>query len=268
MKVSGWLAGEWARQFGPALSSITGQPHQAVWLEAEPGVPPPEAPRIVRRLSGSPDAVLWLAASPGLWQAAGRAVLRAADLSDAGEAEIRDAFLEVTRQSLGQLAVALGQRLGREVAWEEPDTNDLPHAPPEWATVEVTGPEGKLGRAWLAASPGLFLEGPREAETLDTRPQEHDGQPPSPVHRPMLDLLMEVELPVGVTFGRTQLKLKDAIKLTSGSIVELNRSIVEPVEVIVNNCVIARGEVVVVEGNYGVRIQHIVNREERLRTLF
>ena len=42
----------------------------------------------------------------------------------------------------------------------------------------------------------------------------------------------------------------------------------EPVEIIVNNCVIARGEVVVVEGNYGVRILEIISREERLRTLF
>ena len=61
--------------------------------------------------------------------------------------------------------------------------------------------------------------------------------------------------------------LKEVLKLTTGSIVELNRSIVEPVEVIVNNCVIARGEVVVVEGNFGVRIQQVVSRQERLRTL-
>ena len=64
------------------------------------------------------------------------------------------------------------------------------------------------------------------------------------------------------------MRLKDAVKLTTGSIVELNRSITEPVEVVVNNCVIARGEVVVVEGNYGVRIKQIISREERLRTLF
>lgn len=83
-----------------------------------------------------------------------------------------------------------------------------------------------------------------------------------------MDLLMEVELPVGVSFGRTQMRLKDAIKLSTGSIVELNRSVSEPVEVIVNNCVIARGEVVVIEGNYGVRIREIISREERLRTLF
>jgi flagellar motor switch protein FliN/FliY len=44
--------------------------------------------------------------------------------------------------------------------------------------------------------------------------------------------------------------------------------VTEPVEIIVNNCVIARGEVVVVDGNYGVRILEIISREERLRTLF
>ena len=83
-----------------------------------------------------------------------------------------------------------------------------------------------------------------------------------------LDLLLEVELPVSVSFGRAQLPLKEVLKLNSGSIVELNRSISEPVDLIVNNCVIARGEVVVVEGNYGVRIKQIVSREERLRTLY
>jgi flagellar motor switch protein FliN/FliY len=82
-----------------------------------------------------------------------------------------------------------------------------------------------------------------------------------------MELLYDVELPVSVSFGRAQLPLKDVIKLTSGSIVELNRSVTEPVEIIVNNCVIARGEVVVIEGNYGVRIDQIISRQERLRTL-
>ena len=81
------------------------------------------------------------------------------------------------------------------------------------------------------------------------------------------DLLLDVELPVSVSFGRAQVQLKDVFKLTTGSIIELNRSIAEPVEVIVNNCVIARGEVVVVEGNFGVRIQQVISRQERLRTL-
>ena len=82
-----------------------------------------------------------------------------------------------------------------------------------------------------------------------------------------LDLLLDVEMPVSVSFGRASVPLKDVLKLTSGSIVELNRGVSDPVELIVNNCVIARGEVVVVEGNYGVRIQQIISARERLRTL-
>jgi flagellar motor switch protein FliN/FliY len=92
---------------------------------------------------------------------------------------------------------------------------------------------------------------------------------PRPAGTPnTLDLLLDVELPVSVSFGRSQLPLKDVIKLTTGSIIELNRSISEPVEIIVNNCVIARGEVVVVEGNFGVRIHEVISRQERLRTLY
>ncbi len=81
------------------------------------------------------------------------------------------------------------------------------------------------------------------------------------------DLLLDVQLPVSISFGRAQVPLKDVLKLTVGSIVELNRTIGDPVEIIVNNCVIARGEVVVVEGNFGVRIQNVISRQERLRTL-
>jgi flagellar motor switch protein FliN/FliY len=81
------------------------------------------------------------------------------------------------------------------------------------------------------------------------------------------NLLMGVELPVSVSFGHVQLPLKDILKLTAGSIIELNRTVDEPVEVIVNNCVVARGEVVVVEGNYGVRIHQIMTRQERMETL-
>jgi flagellar motor switch protein FliN/FliY len=62
------------------------------------------------------------------------------------------------------------------------------------------------------------------------------------------------------------LPIKDVLKLTTGSIVELDRTVSEPVDVIVNNCVIARGEVVVVEGNYGVRINQIATRFDRLKT--
>ncbi len=81
-----------------------------------------------------------------------------------------------------------------------------------------------------------------------------------------LDLLLDVELPVSVSFGKTQAPLQQVLKWTTGSIVELECMVNEPVEVVVNNCVIARGEVVVVDGNYGVRVREIVSRAQRLET--
>ncbi len=83
-----------------------------------------------------------------------------------------------------------------------------------------------------------------------------------------LEMLLEVELELSVSFGHTEMPLQEILKLASGSIVELDRSVTDPVDVLVNNCVIARGEVVVVDGNYGIRVTEIVSRKERIRSIF
>jgi flagellar motor switch protein FliN len=75
-------------------------------------------------------------------------------------------------------------------------------------------------------------------------------------------LLMGVKLPIRVLLGRTQLSLRDIAQLGSGAVVELDCSPDDPVEIIVNDRVIAHGEVVVVSGNYGVRITKIGSRSE------
>jgi len=79
-----------------------------------------------------------------------------------------------------------------------------------------------------------------------------------------LAVLLDESVRIGVVFGRTSLPLQKIVKLTKGSILELGGSLRQPVEVVVNNRVIASGEVVVVEGNYGVRIHSVVSRQERL----
>ena len=76
-------------------------------------------------------------------------------------------------------------------------------------------------------------------------------------------LLMGVKLPIRVLLGRTQLSLRDVSQLGSGSVVELDCSPNDPVEVIVNDKIIAHGEVVVVQGNYGVRITRIADSADK-----
>ena len=81
-------------------------------------------------------------------------------------------------------------------------------------------------------------------------------------------MLLDVDLDLSVSFGTTEMPLQDVLKLASGSIVELNRSVNEPVDVLVNNCVVARRDVVVIDGNYGIRITEIVSRKERIQSIF
>jgi len=107
-----------------------------------------------------------------------------------------------------------------------------------------------------------------DQETDIQTPGETAGQPtetmPStgrPAATPMqaAPLLMGVKLPVRVLLGRTQLPLRDIAQLGNGAVVELDCSPDDPVEIVVNDRVIAHGEVVVVAGNYGVRITKIAS---------
>jgi flagellar motor switch protein FliN len=82
-----------------------------------------------------------------------------------------------------------------------------------------------------------------------------------------LDLLLDIELPLVVRFGQTELSLGTLTRLGPGSVIDLHRSADEPVEILVGGKMIARGEVVVVEGNYGVRVTEVLSTADRIRSL-
>ena len=73
---------------------------------------------------------------------------------------------------------------------------------------------------------------------------------------------------VTVRFGKTEMPLREIVSFGVGSMIELNRTVDEPVELLVNNFPFARGEVVVIDGYYGVRVTEIGSPEERSQTLF
>lgn len=79
-----------------------------------------------------------------------------------------------------------------------------------------------------------------------------------------MDILMDVSLEVSVELGRTSRKIKEILEFGPGSIIELNRLVGEPVDVLVNGKFIATGEVVVIDENFGIRITDIINPENRI----
>ena len=78
-----------------------------------------------------------------------------------------------------------------------------------------------------------------------------------------VELILDVQMQIAVELGRTTMQVKDVLALGPGSVVVLEKHSGEPVEVVVNNKTVARGEVVVIDENFGVRITEIINAQER-----
>ncbi|WP_366922964.1 flagellar motor switch phosphatase FliY [Metallumcola ferriviriculae] len=82
-----------------------------------------------------------------------------------------------------------------------------------------------------------------------------------------LDLILDVPLRISVVLGKTKKPIKEVLNLTPGSVVELEKISNEPVDILVNGTLIAHGEVVVINENFGVRLTHIISTRERLNNL-
>ena len=81
---------------------------------------------------------------------------------------------------------------------------------------------------------------------------------------PAEDVFMDLKLSASIRFGETEMLLDEVVKLGVGSVIELNSTIDEPVDLVVNGRVLARGEVVVVDGYYGIRITELTSGSNRL----
>lgn len=105
---------------------------------------------------------------------------------------------------------------------------------------------------------------PVEFGPLDGQPQ--DAQPEKPQTLPV-EVLLDVEVPVVVELGHTEMPLKDILALKQGAVVELDRLAGEPADVTIRGHVVAQGEIIVVDDSFGVRITNIVDPKERLQNL-
>jgi flagellar motor switch protein FliN len=82
-----------------------------------------------------------------------------------------------------------------------------------------------------------------------------------------LDMILDIPVQLEVQLGRTKIAIKNLLQLAQGSVVELDGMAGEPMEVLVNGCLIAQGEVVVVNEKFGIRLTDIVTQSERIRKL-
>jgi len=206
-------------------------------------------------LSVDPACRIYAGANPETWKEIRGADAADADFADAGSAEANDPqenWFSLLTQSIEQAAKA---RFGALVSCTGLGVSeDSPSAWPRVSVAVARGGNPSPGTMYLALSPEL-------AVALGGDP-DHGAAGKNPPATNPLEILQHLEIPLSVSFGRTQMRLRDLLALANGSVVQLDRELGDEVEIRVNNCVIARGEVVAVDGNYGVRILEMASGSE------
>jgi flagellar motor switch protein FliN/FliY len=181
-------------------------------------------------------------------------------------ADHRDAVVELLRQVSGIVASSAKAR------WGELQLRiEAAAAAPSWPVAEVfwlqAGAEATTAMVLeFGLSAALVAE--LRAEKVEAAKAAVDSSTPTPDSIPnsgsdsgpaigALDRLMDVQLAVTMRFGARQLLLREVLELSPGAVVELDRRIQEPVDLLLDGRLLARGEVVVIDGNYGLRVTDV-----------
>jgi flagellar motor switch protein FliN/FliY len=172
----------------------------------------------------------------------------------------KDALEELLRQVAGSAAIALKGLFGETKL-------DLGISePPTWEGVNVallanTDSSGSQ-RLDLRLSPELLASVSSTKAATPPRPAVvpvAEIHIPDVVHEPNFDLLLGVKLNLTLRFGQRVLLLREILDLDAGSVIELDREVDEPADLLLGEKVIARGQVVIVDGNYGLRITEVTD---------
>ncbi len=199
-----------------------------------------------------------------------------------------DALNEWANQMVGSISTELGKQLGKSLKATTVQSSDYnPSSPPfpleggaiVDAKIQVDEvPQGTLRFLFSQSLVNAFVNSSSEDGAMQS---SSESGYPSPISTgvdssltmqstqsgPNVDFLLDIPLNVTIELGRTRLSIRKILELGPGSIIELDRLAGEPVDLLVNDKVVARGEVVVVDEYFGVRILSLISPEERIRQL-
>lgn len=254
---------DWAKEFARSVEMFAGEKAAVTSAPAGPAdfADAADYSWWKQSFEGRGAFVVWSGAPEESWRALGGAMAAAPE-------QAQEAFLEMLGQAQQGAAAVSSAGLPQPLRCAEAEQSPPP--PLESLTAHRIGIEFR----GTALPPLLLAIEPDAAAVLGLGPESQKPAAAgskavartaeSESGSEMLDRLLEVNLPLSVALGRTTMPVRDILKMTPGALVELDRDIGEFVEIVVNGTVVARGEVVSVKGNYGVRIKEIISREDRL----
>lgn len=137
----------------------------------------------------------------------------------------------------------------------------------EWAAAleEAAPEEGAEEDPWAAALEEQAAE--EAAAPAPVTQLDDDAKPPRPDVDIDLDMVLDIPVTISMEIGRTKINVRNLLQLSQGSVVELDRLAGEPMDVLVNETLIAHGEVVVVNDKFGIRLTDVISAEERVKKL-
>jgi len=202
----------------------------------------------------------WVGAQEASWSAI------AGDQADGSDP--KELFQEMLSQANQGAAAVLSSSFATPLRFDAVVTNPPPSLRGlRLAHVTVTFRGAALPALIVALEPAAakILGGPEPAkpEGASAEPQAFASAATLQATASMAERLMDLQLPVSVLLGQTVLPIRDALKIASGSLIELDRQLGDYVEVMVHGTVVARGEIVAIKGNYGVRIKEVISRKDR-----
>jgi flagellar motor switch protein FliN len=196
---------------------------------------------------------IWAGATEPLWNALGEG------------AEAQSSFFEMLSQANQGTAAVLSAGFPVPLRCQDGVT-EAPRLPLELATaqIQVKFRGAEAGVLCLVLEKKAFAILNLDEPVAAASGSDRDAYSSINASPQMLARLMDLQLPVSVLLGKATITIKDALKLMSGSVVELDRRVGDHVEIMVHGIVVAKGEIVSVKGNYGVRIKEVISRQDRI----
>lgn len=273
----------WSPEFAKSVEMFTGQT-----ISIRPG-----GDAKPEQLAGGKDSILWqtqaieCGLTGSVWIGTPASTRLAVTESLAEDTETRDSlYRELLRQSLEGATHVLSPGQGQRLVCKSPLQDGSP--PPDLSDVKVAwvnmpkhepapilvGFQSDFVALMLAVENGASDEpappsSPAAAQGAPSSTEPAAAEAPASGDEPhagsmrRIDRLADLELPIAVVLGRARVRIQDVLKLTAGSLVELDRRSGDSVEIVVHNAVVARGEVVSVGGNYAVKIREVMSRNDR-----
>jgi len=250
----------WSQSLAQVLAQIAGSPVPVECLpEAPPDAPPAQESdvRVILVAGGGLRGEMSLRLPRPAALVAGQIFMsEPQDAAAEFKPDHQEAVEELLRQVIGHVATALKSQ------WGEVQVRLESGKPPSWSAAAsgwlASGPESacRLVLEWqLSAALNAALAAaaqPAESSSSETAQTGDAGEA-------NFELLRDVELEVTLRFGERSMLLRDILELGEGSVIELDREVHEPVDLLLDGKLIARGEVVVVDGNYGLRVQELLH---------